>query len=249
MKIIKYGILLLTALLFTACNGIKPEIMQKNVSVDLPTNKLEKHPFVIFFQGTGGNNSRADKWAEWFAKYGVAAVKINSAGARNLQNLRGVHDMNMDLSPTLEVLKDNSNLDLSHYAVMGFSRGGTAALKSATSLKDNQVKPDFVFSLYPGLPQNCPNTHNNKTQVHVFYGELDNWGNYKGIRNSCKTMTTWYDNAFFHLLKNAHHGYDGDWDGTWSSNRNTFTSKPNEEALTETKQIILKAIKDKWNIK
>ena len=247
MKIIKYGIILLTILILNGCNGIKPEVMKNHIEVE--TVKQKKQPFVIFFQGSGGRNDRAYKWSQWFSKYGIASVFIDSAGARNKRSLKGINDHGLDLSPTLKVIKNNPKLDLNHYAVMGFSKGGTAALESASSLDDKQPKPDFVFALYPGNSKGCPNSHDKTTKVHVFYGGSDDWGDYKGIRNSCKSMTDWYDNATFHLLKGAEHGYDGDEEGGFNCCGRYFVKEPNEEALNKTKEVIFKAIQNKWNIK
>jgi len=249
MKIVNYSITLLIIFVLSGCNGIKPEIMKNHLTVKIPNDNQEKHPVVFFFQSSGGSNTLAHKWAEWFEQYGIVSVLIDNAGVRNLDKLYGVNDTGNDLSPAFEVLKNNPKLDLNHYAVMGFSIGGTASLHSASSLSSKQTKPDFVFSFYPGNSKGCPNSHDEKTRVHVFYGELDDWGTYKNIRNSCKSMTDWNDNATFHLLKNAHHGYDGDWSGNFDCCGNTFAIEPNEKALDKTKEIILKAMKEKWNIK
>jgi len=249
MKVIKYGIVLIAIFILSGCNGIKPEIMKKNISINIPNDEIKKHPVILFFQGSGGNNSRANKWASWFEQYGIASVIIDNAGVRGLNKLYGVN-YGSDLAPTLSALKDNLELDLSRYAVMGFSRGGTAALESASSLEKNQTSPDFVFSLYPGDSKGCPNSHNDTTKVHVFYGDLDDWGKYKNIIGSCKSMASGNDNTTFHLLKNAHHGYDGDWDGGFNCcSGNYFQIEANEEALINTQKIILKAIQRKWNIK
>ena len=153
------------------------------------------------------------------------------------------------MAPALEVAKKNPALNLSQYAVMGFSRGGTAALESGTYLNKNIPKPDFIFALYPGDKSECPNSHEKGTEVFVFYGELDDWGTYQGNRDACRNMASWKDNASFYMLDNAHHGYDGSWKGTWNCCGETFTSAPNKKAVEKTQQIILEAIQNKWNLK
>lgn len=240
---------LMIILLFSACSGIKPEVMKNYLQVQTPTDLKTKTPVVFFFQGSGGSNVRAYKWRKWFKEQGVATVVIDNAGVRNLNRLYGVN-YGSDLASALDALKTNKNLDLNKYAVMGFSRGGTAALESNSFLKEEQSKPDFVFALYPGDTNGCPNSHEDKTLVHIFYGDLDDWGTYKGIRNTCKSTASWYDNATFHLLKDAHHGYDGDYDNTWTCcSGKSFRTISSEDALQETKSIILEALNKKWKIK
>jgi len=230
------------------CAKISPEVMKESVYTITPYEK-KKSPVVFFFQGSGGSNEQSYEWSSWFEKHGVASVIIDNAKVRNMQRLNSIN-YGSDLTVALEAVKDNPELDLSRYALMGFSRGGTAALNSASFLTKGQTHADLVFALYPGDNKGCPNTHGEDTDVRVFYGDLDDWGTYKGIRNTCKAMTTWSDNATFHLLKDAHHAYDGRRTGKWSCcSGKTFTSKPNKKATNETKKIILAAMKKKWNIK
>lgn len=168
---------------------------------------------------------------------------INSAAVRGLDSLSG-KEYSRDIIPTLNILKEHPEIDLTRYALMGFSRGGTAALKAGYHIKDSP-KPDFVFSLYPGDSSGCPNSHTDKTQVHVFYGDLDTWGNRKGIRNSCERMTRHHDNTEFHLFKGAHHGYDGFTSGTYNKH---IYKQPSPSAVKEIKEIILKSITEKWEL-
>jgi dienelactone hydrolase len=87
-----------------------------------------------------------------------------------------------------------------------------------------------------------------ETEVHVFYGELDGWGTYDGNRNACARMASREDNATFHLLKDAHHGFDGLWKGTWISEGQSFISAPNQAATQYAKDVVLKAVSKKWNL-
>ncbi len=238
---------LIIGLILTGCSKVSPEVMKESIYTVTPDEK-KKSPVVFFFQGSGGSNGRAYDWSSWFEKHGVASVIIDNARVRNMKRLYGIN-YGSDLSVALDVVKDNPELDLSRYALMGFSRGGTAALEAANFLTKEQPEADLVFSLYPGDSKGCPNSHDEDTNVMVFYGELDDWGSYKGIRNTCKSMTTWSDSSSFHLLKDAHHGYDGSWSGKWSCcGGRTFTSEPNTKATEETRKLILAAMKKKWNL-
>ena len=216
---------------------------------DSSKNPDKKYPVVFFFQGSGGKNNRAWQWARWFARHGVASVFIDSAGIRGRDKLYGVN-YGRDLAPALDAVKDNPRLNLANYAVMGFSRGGTAALESGTYLKSRHSIPDFIFALYPGALNHCPNTYGERVRTYVFYGDLDEWGNYKGTRQSCRKMTDRYANSSFIALKGAHHGYDGGSAGSFKCcGGNTFKYAPNPKALARTKSIILKAIRAEWRVR
>lgn len=235
----------LTTVTLAGCVGIKAERMQQYLTV-VKASSSEKTPVVFMFQGSGGNNQLSAKWTSWFKEQGVSAVWIDSAGVRGLEKLYG-RNYSSDLAAALTTVSKNNTLDLTRYAVMGFSRGGTAALKAGSSLSKDQLRPDFIFSLYPADKGVCPNSYDENTSVSVFYGDLDQWGSYQGNRNSCQKMAQKNDNATFYLMENSHHGYDGDWSGTWKCcGGKTFTSKSNTQTLAETKQIILSKIKEKW---
>ena len=82
----------------------------------------------------------------------------------------------------------------------------------------------------------------------IFYGDLDDWGDYRGIRSSCESTANWHDNVTFHLLKGAEHGYDGDSYDEHRINGRTFISLPNKDAVNITKKVILKSLKEKWGL-
>ena len=255
MKLIKYRlthqfleILFASFLSGSGLASTLPEQMKDYVAENIPTN-TEKPPVVFFLQGSNGTNSLANEWAKWFEEHGVASIIIDSAGVRDSNSLFGI-DYGSDLSIALDITQKNSKLDLSHYAVMGFSRGGTEAIKSGIYLNENQPKPNFIFALYPGHNSKCPSFPGNETKVFVFYGELDDWGTYMGNRDACKNMAAENENTSFYLLEGAHHGYDGSWNGTWNCcGGKTFKSASNKNALEKTRQVILEAIQDKWNLK
>ena len=241
-------VVLAVSLFLTACMTIDPQQMQDHLTI-VNADDDKKTPVVYFFQASNGNNRHAAKWTLWFAEHGVSAVWINSASVRGIQRLFG-KNYGGDLAPALRVAANNANLDLTRYALMGFSRGGTAALESESFLDEDQPKPDLIFSLYPADKGKCPNSYDDETKVTVFYGELDDWGTHQGNRNACRRMAERHDNASFYQLANAHHAYDGNKNEQWKCCGNrTFTSASNPAALAETKRIILAQMQEAWGVK
>ncbi len=206
-------------------------------------------PVVFFLPGAGGDIEQGRTWAKWFSKQGVASVLIDSAGIRGLKNLFDVN-YGKDLARALLTVSSNPNLDLTRYAVMGFSKGGTAALESNKYLKNNQQIPDFIFSLYPGWGGKCPNRYKKEnSSVFVFYGELDGVGSYRGTRDTCKRMASKYENTHYYGFDGVNHGYDGDWEGDWTCcGGKTFTNEHNSDALKRTQDIILENINRTWKV-
>jgi dienelactone hydrolase len=236
----------LSTLIIGGCASISPDKMNdslKYYSVD----EKETKPVVFILPGSGGHLEYS--WASWFSSLGIASVLIDSARVRGKNQLFGVN-YGGDLSPALEVASENPNINTNHYAVIGFSRGGTAALESGAYLKKNQPKPDFIFSLYPADEGVCPNSHDESTKVLVFYGEKDSWGTYQGNRSACKRMARSHDNTTFYSFKDAKHGYDGTWNGEWSCcGGRIFENAHNKEALDKTRALIFEELNKKWKIK
>ncbi len=205
-------------------------------------------PVVLFLQGTGGGNINGELWTGWFNSLGVATVLIDNAKARGRNELWDVpsYTESRDITAALEILKDDARLDLNRYAIMGFSKGGTAAMESGDYLKTGQPRPQFVFSLYPGNNGQCPNPYSEPVKVMVFYGDQDDWGTFQGNRDACKRMAQSRPNTSFHLLAGAHHGYDGMVNVNWSCCGQAFVAKSSAKATEETRQIILEAIRPTW---
>ncbi|GAB6073751.1 dienelactone hydrolase family protein [Nautilia lithotrophica] len=233
---------ILITIILTGCFGIKPEQMEEYTYVEYPEFNSSKYPVVFFFPNSSGSNNNGFDWCQWYEKYGFACVFINSKAVRHTKNLMKT-DYARDLSVVLDVVKKDKKLDLNNYIVMGFSKGGTMAMKSGSYLRKDQPKPKLVFALYPGGFEGCPNSYEKPTEVFIFYGDKDEWGAYRGIRENCKDTANQYKNVYFYLLKNAHHGYDGSWAGGFNCCGGFFKTEPNEKALEKTREIILEQLK------
>jgi len=243
---------------------IDTKTVAKNVTVYFPDGQTwhpsqkvpikasaQTFPVVFFLQGTGGGDRRAESWSRWFIQHGIGAVIISSAKMRGLENLLGYspYILASDVQKAIEVVKHHPQIDLTRYAVMGFSRGGTAALRLTThTLDDLIIMPDFMFALYPAGSGGCGINFEDGIDVHIFYGELDDWGTYKDNRKNCKQLASSHENATFHLLENTHHGYDDSVVFDFKENGMNFHSEPNAAAREQTKLIILGAIRTRWTL-
>ncbi len=232
----------LAVLFLTACQTVSPERLAEKTRVVAPEN-AHAAPVVVFYQGTGGGDRRALVWAEWFKQRGVASIVVDNAGLRGLSSFSGTAtDYSGDAFAALRLLKADPRLDTRHYALMGFSRGGTQAM-AANWGRDKDIPPaDLVFAFYPGNEGACANSHGKETAVHVFYGDLDEWGSFNGNRDACARET----GVVFHPMKGAHHGFDDDKESRWNAAGQSFLSRPNPQALAEARAIIDAQIKAAW---
>jgi dienelactone hydrolase len=102
-----------------------------------PQGAKGKLPVVVLLHGSGGINGRDELWAKHFNEMGVASLIIDSfsnrgiVGTSNNQALLGRYNMIVDAYRGLEMLAAHPRIDGSRVAVMGFSRGGQAALNSS----------------------------------------------------------------------------------------------------------------------
>lgn len=218
------------------------------VPASAKVSERSRKPFVLFLQGTGGGNARAEIWTGWFNTLGVTSVIVDSARLRGQNNLEGVdsYHQSSDVSMALEYLQSRTDLDFRRYAIMGFSRGATAALQAGSTLRSGQPQPQFVFSMYPGGAGQCPNTYSDTTRVLVFYGELDASGTRNGNRDRCRSMIEGSKNAAYHGFPDTHHAYDAMVSAVAHDGAGSYLIKHNQKAVDETRRLILSELRFKW---
>lgn len=226
--------------------------VQKNLTLVVPEG-TGRFPVVIFYQGTGGGNLRAERWAAWLKTLGVASAIVDNAGIRNRTiNPQGSMYVE-DAAIAWDLLKAHPQIDTSRFALMGFSRGGLQALMAGPYFTGERAAPTIVFAFYPGGfgLDRCWSTHRKPTRVHIFYGDLDDVGRDEGQSFACRALAavSW-DPVEFHELEGATHAYDTTFPPhTFQCCRNlTVRVEPNPDAVEKTKAIIEKVMKAGWNL-
>jgi len=103
----------------------------------LPTASTDRHPAVVLLHGSSGPSAREEGWARLLERKGAATLRLNSFAGRGIastiedQAQLGRLAMIVDAYRALELLASHPRIDPRRIAVMGFSRGGQAALYSA----------------------------------------------------------------------------------------------------------------------
>jgi dienelactone hydrolase len=144
-------------------------------------------PAVILVAGSGGFAANTDVWDRQFQQMGISTFAMDSFAGRGIvstvadQSQLGRLNMILDVYRSLAVLAAHPRVDPGRIAVMGFSRGGQAALYS--SLKRFQrtwnpggIEPAAYIALYPP----CITTFVGDTEVsdhpiRMFHGISDDY--------------------------------------------------------------------------
>jgi dienelactone hydrolase len=103
----------------------------------IPGSEAGRLPAVVLLHGSSGASGREDGWVRMLNDMGVATLLVDSFTGRGIvntvndQSRLGRLAMIIDAYRALELLARHPGLDSSRIAVMGFSRGGQAALHSS----------------------------------------------------------------------------------------------------------------------
>src|SRR5262245_3060113 len=101
-------------------------------------NSAAKSPAMIIVHGSRGvSATREHAYAQEYAKLGIASAVIDSFGSRGIaattrdQDQVSAYDMLADAVSTLLVLARHPAIDANRIGIIGFSKGGTVAIKAA----------------------------------------------------------------------------------------------------------------------
>jgi dienelactone hydrolase len=118
--------------------GIKPAASHAIWGdLELPPGRVARSPAIVIVHGSGGVSTREDRWADELRQAGVATFLVDSFTGRGIafsgEDQAQLNSLAMvgDAYRALELLATHPRVDPARIAVMGFSKGGVAALYSA----------------------------------------------------------------------------------------------------------------------
>jgi dienelactone hydrolase len=129
-------------------------------------------PVVIFQHGSGGIASNIDLWEREFNAMGVSTFALDGFTGRGLmqvntdQALLGRLNFILDIYRSLDVLTKHPRVDPQRIVLMGFSRGGQAALYASLK-RFNKMwnRSGLEFAAYIPFYPDCATTYMSDTDV------------------------------------------------------------------------------------
>jgi dienelactone hydrolase len=182
-------------------NG-KPVIVAGELRVAQGTGRL---PVVVMMHGSSGVSGTTEAWTHQFNAMGISTFVIDGFSGRGLtavgpnQALLGRLNFIVDIYRSLEILAKHPRVDPDRIVLMGFSRGGQAALyASLERFHKLWNKSGIQFAGYIPFYPDCSTTYNHDTEIvdrpiRILHGTPDD---YNPVA-SCK--------AFVARLKEAKH--------------------------------------------
>ena len=144
-------------------------------------------PVVVLIHGSGGMGANIEMWAREFNAMGVATFAIDGFTGRGLtqtstnQALLGRLNFILDIYRGLDVLAKHPRVDPQRVVLMGFSRGGQAALYASLK-RFHQLwnKSGVEFAAYIPFYPDCATTFAGDTDtadkpIRIFGGTPDDY--------------------------------------------------------------------------
>jgi dienelactone hydrolase len=146
-----------------------------------------KLPVVVLMHGSSGVGATTEAWVHAFNAMGISTFVIDGFSGRGLtvvgpnQALLGRLNLIVDIYRSLEILAKHPRVDSDRIVLMGFSRGGQAALYASLD-RFNKLwnKSGVQFAGYIPFYPDCSTTYATDTEVaarpiRIFHGTPDDY--------------------------------------------------------------------------
>jgi dienelactone hydrolase len=178
-------------------------------------------PVVVLMHGSSGVGSSIEPWVHQFNAMGISTFVIDGFSGRGLtavgpnQALLGRLNLILDIYRSLDILAKHPRVDPDRIVLMGFSRGGQAALYASLD-RFNKLwnKSGAQFAAYIPFYPDCSTTYATDTEVaaqpiRIFHGTPDD---YNPVA-SCKAYVARLQDAKRDVVLTEYpdsaHGFDG----------------------------------------
>jgi dienelactone hydrolase len=144
-------------------------------------------PVVVLMHGSSGVGASMEPWVHQFNSMGISTFVIDGFSGRGLtavgpnQALLGRLNFIVDIYRSLEILATHPRVDPARIVLMGFSRGGQAALYASLD-RFNKLwnKSGVQFAGYIPFYPDCSTTYATDTEVaarpiRIFHGTPDDY--------------------------------------------------------------------------
>lgn len=177
-------------------------------------------PVAVLMHGSGGIGGNIEYWKRQLHAIGVSTFVIDGLTGRGLmrvgdnQAALGRLNFILDSYRALDILAKHPRVDPNRIVMMGFSRGGQAALYSSVSrFQKLWNRSGAEFAAYVVFYPDCATTYRDdaevaKRPIRIFHGTPDDYNPVASCKAFVERLKT--QGADVHLTEypNAPHGFD-----------------------------------------
>jgi dienelactone hydrolase len=177
-------------------------------------------PVVILMHGSGGIGANIEPWTRTFNAMGVSTFAIDGFTGRGLtavstdQASLGRLNFILDIYRALELLAKHPRVDPDRIVLMGFSRGGQAALyASLTRFNKLWNKSGVQFAAYIPFYPDCATSYAGETDVaerpiRIFHGMPDDYNPVANCKPYIQRLRDAGRDVALTEYPDAQHGFD-----------------------------------------
>jgi dienelactone hydrolase len=197
---------------------VRPVVIAGELRIPRPgTDRL---PAVVLLHGSGGVTGNVDDWARVLNSMGVAAFVVDAFTSRGIQSTVADQDqlgrlnMIVDAYRALELLSKHPRVDPERIALMGFSRGGQAALYASLRRFQKLHGPAGVeFAAYIPFYPPCGTAYLDDVNVsdrpvRIFHGVADDYVPVAPCRSYVERLRKADKDVKLTEYPGAHHVFD-----------------------------------------
>jgi dienelactone hydrolase len=197
-------------------NG-KPVTMTGELRIAQGAGRL---PVVVLMHGSGGIGANIEPWTRTFNAMGVSTFAIDGFTGRGLtavstnQASLGRLNFILDIYRALELLSKHPRVDPDRIVLMGFSRGGQAALyASLTRFNKLWNKSGVQFAAYIPFYPDCATSYAGETEIaerpiRIFHGMPDDYNPVASCKPYIQRLRDSGRDIALTEYPDAQHGFD-----------------------------------------
>jgi len=187
----------------------------------IPRAGSELLPAVVLLHGSGGVGGNVVDWENDFNQMGIATFVLDAFTGRGItstsanQASLGRLAMTYDAYRALEVLEKHPRIDSRRVALIGFSRGGQAALYAASKRFQRMHGPasGLDFAAYVPFYASCgtqfvDDENMSPKPIRMFHGAADNYVPVAPCREYVKRLKAKGADVALTEYPGAHHAFD-----------------------------------------